>query len=316
MTRLVRLGRRWADAARWDVLTGIAGVLIFLGALLAVIVFLPPRVVEHPRDLSTADWLKSVQDLRATILQGLGGLALLGTLYFSARTLRLNRRGQLTERFTKAIEQVGSDKLAMRLGGIYALEQIALDSEELHWPVMEVLVAFVHDAPPDDEAPKQRAWLDDDTWLFERDRVPIRVDLQAAVTVLGRRPKARRRWEQQRQRTLNLRFAHLPKARLSHAHLGRLAPGSLADSGAGSADSSWWCSMRTCDSFIPNRRSLHQTQGSPVPSPRPDFEFKTGPCRPTRWQFLPWGSPGRLRERRRDALDRSSGGSASSAEFG
>src|SRR5215472_1121211 len=120
MTRLVRLGRRWADAVRWDVIAGLAGVLLLLGALLAVIVFLPPRMVEHPKDLSQTDWLKAVQDLRTTILQGLGGLALLGTLYFSARTLRLNRRGQLTERFSKAIEQLGSEALAVRLGGIYA----------------------------------------------------------------------------------------------------------------------------------------------------------------------------------------------------
>jgi hypothetical protein len=84
-------------ARRWDVLAGLVVVLILFGGLLAVIVFLPPRVVEHPRDLSTADWLKAVQDLRTTILQGLGGLALLGTLYFSARTLELNRRGQVTE---------------------------------------------------------------------------------------------------------------------------------------------------------------------------------------------------------------------------
>lgn len=77
------------------------------------------------------------------MLQALGGLALLGTLYFSALTLRLNRRGQLTERFTKAIEQLGSDSLPVRLGGIYALEQIAFDSAELHWPVVEVLSAYL-----------------------------------------------------------------------------------------------------------------------------------------------------------------------------
>lgn len=177
MTRLVRLGRRWADAVRWDMLAGTVGALVLLGALLALIVFLPPRVVEHPKDLSPADWLKAVQDLRTTILQGLGGVALIGTLYFSARTLRLNRRGQLTERFTKAVDQLGSEKLAVRLGGIFALEQIAVDSKELHWPAMEVLTAYLREHAPVDTSAEVP------TAAEKR----LAVDHQAIATVIGRR---------------------------------------------------------------------------------------------------------------------------------
>ncbi len=44
------------------------------------------------------------------------------------RTLELTEQGQVTERYTKAIEQLGSDKLDIRIGGIYALERIARDS--------------------------------------------------------------------------------------------------------------------------------------------------------------------------------------------
>jgi hypothetical protein len=36
----------------------------------------------------------------------------------------------------------------VRLGGIYALERIARDSESDHWAVMEVLTAFVREQPP------------------------------------------------------------------------------------------------------------------------------------------------------------------------
>ncbi len=145
LRRLVRRLDRVAHGVRWSLVAGAVGVVVLVAVLLAVIVFLPPLAID-PRGLSRADWLKAVQDLRTTILQALGGLALLGTLYFSARTLRLNRRGQLTERFSKAIEQLGSGSLAVRLGGIYALEQIAVDSEELHWPVMEVLTAFLRES--------------------------------------------------------------------------------------------------------------------------------------------------------------------------
>jgi hypothetical protein len=57
--------------------------------------------------------------------------------------LEVAEQGHITERYTKAIEQLGSDKLDVRLGGIYALEQIAVDSRRDHPTVVEVLSAFV-----------------------------------------------------------------------------------------------------------------------------------------------------------------------------
>src|SRR3712207_3973288 len=44
--------------------------------------------------------------------------------------LSLTRQGQITERFTRAIDQLGHDRTEIRLGGIYALERIAKESEE------------------------------------------------------------------------------------------------------------------------------------------------------------------------------------------
>ncbi|MGH3218423.1 MAG: hypothetical protein ACRDPY_06785 [Streptosporangiaceae bacterium] len=40
----------------------------------------------------------------------------------------------MTDRYTKAIEQLGHDKLDVRIGGIYALERIARDSAKGHPP--------------------------------------------------------------------------------------------------------------------------------------------------------------------------------------
>ena len=40
----------------------------------------------------------------------------------------------MTDRYTKAIEQLGSDKLDVRIGGIYALERVARDSRETSPP--------------------------------------------------------------------------------------------------------------------------------------------------------------------------------------
>jgi hypothetical protein len=86
--------------------------------------------------------------VRSTLLQAPAGLALAGGLYFTAQTLRLNREGQITDRFTRAIEQLGDAKVDVRLGGIYALERTAKSSAEDHGPIMEVLTAYAASTLP------------------------------------------------------------------------------------------------------------------------------------------------------------------------
>jgi hypothetical protein len=105
----------------------------------------------------------------------LAGLAGLGGLAITARTYRLGHQAhilterlgqqahilteqrQITDRYTKAIEQLGSGKLHVRLGGIYALERIAVDSARDHPTVVEVLSALLRDWL--DEANLSGAWL-------------------------------------------------------------------------------------------------------------------------------------------------------------
>jgi uncharacterized protein YjbI with pentapeptide repeats len=208
----------------------VGGVFVVV-ALLWAVVYVPELAID-PRGLNQTDWLTHVERLRAALLQGLGGLgalvAVLSTFYFGARTLGLNRRGQLTERFGKAIEQLGSDSLALRLGGIFALEQIALDSEELHWPVMEVLTAFLRDnsATHDArqvvealEAMERGHPIDSPPDTAGRRQPKLAADLQAIATVIGRRPEHRRRFEQRSGRELDLSEVWLPKVQLVGAHL-------------------------------------------------------------------------------------------------
>lgn len=53
-----------------------------------------------------------------------------------------------SERFAQAVEQLGSENTHIRLGGIYSLEQLAKDSPNDHWTVMEVLTAFIREESP------------------------------------------------------------------------------------------------------------------------------------------------------------------------
>ncbi len=75
-----------------------------------VLYVLPPTLVSARED----DWAES--DARTALIQAVAGAALLIGLLFTWRTLRLNRQSQITERFTKAIEQLGDrSKLDVRL---------------------------------------------------------------------------------------------------------------------------------------------------------------------------------------------------------
>ncbi|MCC6312913.1 MAG: hypothetical protein IT337_02780, partial [Thermomicrobiales bacterium] len=76
---------------------------------------------------------------RATLGQILSGVAVLAGLVFAwqqlgstsrsvgltEESLQVSQEGQITDRFSKAVEQLGSDNLSVRLGGVYALERIA-----------------------------------------------------------------------------------------------------------------------------------------------------------------------------------------------
>jgi hypothetical protein len=49
----------------------------------------------------------------------------------------------ITDRLTHAIDQLGNDKVDVRIGGIYALERLAKDSAS-DWPAIgEILAAFI-----------------------------------------------------------------------------------------------------------------------------------------------------------------------------
>jgi uncharacterized protein YjbI with pentapeptide repeats len=88
---------------------------------------------------------------------------------------------QITERFSKAIEQLGSDKPEVILGGIYTLERIARDSEPDQWTIMEVLTAFVRQNAPIIEENESQSPEDQEKFL------ELRISIQACLTVIAER---------------------------------------------------------------------------------------------------------------------------------
>jgi hypothetical protein len=164
------------------------------------------------------------QEVVATSAQILGGTALLLGLYLTWRTLQVNRQGQITERFTRAIDQLGAtdneaNKLfEIRLGGIYALERIAKESEEDYWPIMEVLTAYVRQNASLKSEKESLEEIEGGSVEDVRDPAP---DIQAIMTVIRRRPRSRGHGEPEGLdlREANLSGANLWKALLSRAVL-------------------------------------------------------------------------------------------------
>lgn len=167
------------------------------------------------RGLTPVQRESAIDSIRGRLLQLGAGLVIAGGLVYTGLTFRLNREGQVTDRYTKAIEQLGHETLDVRLGAIYALERIMIDSERDHPTIVEVLAAYVREHAPLGEEPAS----DDETELkFIRPRGPA-TDVQAALTVLVRRPSGRaERGFLDLQRT-GLRGADLSRADLSGAIL-------------------------------------------------------------------------------------------------
>jgi hypothetical protein len=152
------------------------------------------------------------KDLILALAQILGGAALLSGLYFTWRTLQVNREGQITERFTRAIDQLGSKELEVRIGGIYALERIARDSERDHWTIMEVLTAYVRQ-----HARGRDASVEEPKGEFEPTSVPFPdLEIQAIMTVIRQRTRSLGNGE---PAPLDLHETNLTRANLTGADL-------------------------------------------------------------------------------------------------
>ncbi len=127
---------------------------------------------------------------------------------------------QLAGRFTAAVDQLGQegpDKLQTRLGGVYTLERVMQASADDRRAVVEILAAFVRthasDASAQASAPAGSAPASAPASRPGTLRQPA-ADVQAALTVLGRRPGPP-------LISVDIRGAYLPGADLVAANLNR-----------------------------------------------------------------------------------------------
>ncbi len=181
----------------------IGGLLIAYALIVPATDWLAAHDVGQVAAKVRAARLQTARDAARGRLLTLGaGVLAAGALVYTARNFALSRQGQVTDRYTKAIDQLGSDKgVDVRIGGIYALERIARDSSRDHPTIMEVLAAYIRGHPQQTPAEPSAEDLE-----------PLAPDLQAAATVIGRRSI---RYDSQ---PINLRLATLTVAILNYTN--------------------------------------------------------------------------------------------------
>ncbi|MFD1546186.1 pentapeptide repeat-containing protein [Nonomuraea guangzhouensis] len=220
---------------RWPRRLSIVIVAIF--TLMVVLLFLPAYFAPNNAFNNTAEAIRAQHEARGLLLQGLAGLAVVIGAYaawrqfhVSREQLQLNLRAtaeqlqaardqlviaqqaQITERFTRAVDQLGSDQLVVRIGGIHALARIAKDSPGDSGVIAEILCSYVRQHAPtstDGEPLGTIAAKTEMPHLVKR--IP---DVQAVLTVLSQR-----RIQLDEHEPLRLMDADLRRANLARAHL-------------------------------------------------------------------------------------------------
>jgi hypothetical protein len=226
--------------------------IVILGLVICCLFVLPTLIVPLRSDASLTgvtnakerielqDGRRKLQnDVRATLLQGLAGAFFLITAYFTWRQvqnsqdqLSVAREGQITERFTRAIDQLGSQSIDTRIGGIYALERIANDSQhELdREQITGVLTAFVRGRSPWPQPSVKQRRVKRLPFSFQRNskgralelpKLRIRAsDVQTALDVLSRLPSPTNETDVHFSLgNADLRYAHLQRANLRRVSL-------------------------------------------------------------------------------------------------
>lgn len=185
------------------------GLLVFFSFILWKV---PQWQAATLKDKLNQKDLSELEDkTRKTIAQIIGGFAILGGLYFTWMSVVISQEVQITDRFSRAIEflgatdQSGGIQIETRLGGIYALERIARDSEKKdYWTIMELLCAYV----------RKHAKSNEDS-----EGMPLNSDVQTILTVIGRLGKLKSSFGGIEERSINLSGTNLRGANLSKANL-------------------------------------------------------------------------------------------------
>jgi hypothetical protein len=174
----------------------VSGLIIVIGVLVVVPAVLYPPLpdadLQRVPDPQTRIGLQQAQgqlqnNMRSTLLQVFAGLLVVMGAAATWRQVQVNRDGQITDRFSRAVEHLANDNVDVRIGGLYVLERIAKDSPRDRRFVQVTMGSFLRNRSPWPATDHPTQVVDESLpWL--RLRAP---DVQTALAILARRPPAR-----------------------------------------------------------------------------------------------------------------------------
>lgn len=104
-------------------------------------------------DFISVEQIPSLENsYRNTYAKVVGGIVLLIGLWLTYRRIKATeinaevaRRGEVTERLTRSIEQLHDPNLSIKIGGIYGLKRIALEENESKESIIEILTSYLQE---------------------------------------------------------------------------------------------------------------------------------------------------------------------------
>ena len=128
----------------------------------------------------------------------------------------------LNERYERGAEMLGNSSLSVRLGGIYALQHLAVEHPDIyHVQILKLFCSYVRNPPKSTDEGNEPALVTDPCGNEGRQHedAQIREDIQAVIAAIGGRGATGISIERGEEFTLDLHGADLSGARLSGANL-------------------------------------------------------------------------------------------------
>lgn len=223
------------------------------------IIFGPAWLAGPQSGLTAAQRLSAENAARSTLLQGLGGLLALGGVAFGAVVtlgqVKASSEARSIDLFSKAIDLLASDRVSVRHGGVYALEQLSARDAHYRGHAHALLTAFVRQhAPWPPSNPDYELQADP-----ARSHGGLADDIGAAMAVLSRRTMivsdAESELERVDLRGADLEGRNLPRVCFAYANLddANLAKANLANA------TLWETTLRNTDLTGANLREADLT---------------------------------------------------------
>jgi hypothetical protein len=136
------------------VLFGVSLALLLVAAVVGPPVVLRWDLGHRTGELSAAETAAAINQIRSAIVQGVAAVVVLAGAYVAWRQLQhnvratqtqieLQRTGTLTDRYTRAVDQLASPDETIRVGAIHALDRIADEAVTDRAGVVALLATYV-----------------------------------------------------------------------------------------------------------------------------------------------------------------------------